>query len=179
LRTTAGVFLLLLGTSPIVLADVPDPNRSTVEINGQGCPTQFLFRADGELDRMTVDIVVRDAFDWPFTFCPVEILVTPNAGALAYCHCAADTHWGVTDDQGAASATFAEIGGRGSLDVRVITHCPLTGTITLAAETVWFTSPDLDGSCEDAPASATDVIDLGIWAAGLPPELRSGIRLHV
>jgi hypothetical protein len=53
------------------------------------------------------------------------------------------------------------------MDVCVTALCQ--GRIALARVPIHFTSPDLDGSCDSHPASAVDVIDLGIWASGLPP----------
>jgi hypothetical protein len=62
---------------------------------------------------------------------------------------------------------FDRIGGRGGLDVCVTALYQWRHG--LACVPIDFTSPDLDGSCDSSPASAVDVIDLGIWASGLPP----------
>lgn len=55
--------------------------------------------------------------------------------------------------------------GHGELWLTLTTHC--SGDINWFTAEVPFTSSDLNASCE--PDAATDVIDLGIWAACLPP----------
>jgi hypothetical protein len=83
-----------------------------------------------------------------------------------------------TDENGIANFVFRKIGGHGELNVLIETTC--TGVMEIGSVTIPFTSPDLNGSnsgpnpsvippCVAAPNSSTDVVDLGIWAAGLPP----------
>jgi hypothetical protein len=41
------------------------------------------------------------------------------------------------------------------------------GSWAFPPEEIEFTSPDLNASCESAPAASTTVVDLGIWSQGL------------
>jgi hypothetical protein len=52
-------------------------------------------------------------------------------------------------------------------EVCLTVHC--VGTNEFCCLEFHFTSPDLNASCHTPPNSATNVIDLGIWAACLPP----------
>ena len=72
---------------------------------------------------------------------------------------------GFTNAGGVVNFTWNCIGGSGNLDVNVTAHC--TGNIGICTENIEFTSTDLDGTCE--PTNSTGVVDLGAWAAGLPP----------
>jgi hypothetical protein len=129
-----------------------------------GC--QYVFDLVGAAEALVVSVTVRDAFDVPIAACSTSATLIPNGGTIAFCACSSARRAGYTDSTGAVEFVFDGIGGRGTLDVRVITHCygdiPICGV-----EHIEFTSPDLDASCE--PLSAIDIIDLAIWAGGLPP----------
>ena len=153
--------------SGIACAKVPDPERSSFVVTGQGGASQFRFRADGALDQMTVTITLRDLFDLPVQYCSTSVTLEPSPATLALCTCGPSSQAARTDSSGALQVAFDRIGGRGSLDVCVTALC--MGRIGLAWLPIDFTSPDLDGSCVSHPASAVDVIDLGLWASGLPP----------
>jgi hypothetical protein len=116
---------------------------------------------DGGLDRMTVCVTLRDAFDTPIPNCTTSVTLTPNAGTIAFDTCCPNPRGGFTDPNGTIQFVFFQIGGRGSLDVAATMHC--AGSIEVARETIDFTSPDLDASDEHV------AIDLGIWAGCLPP----------
>jgi hypothetical protein len=179
LRTTLLVaFIAILPRT--VSAGPPDPSRCTIETNASPVSCQFRFRSDGGLDELRVHVVIRNAFDIPSPNCPTRAtLQSAGATTLALCAC---TTCGIqtasTNINGEAEFIFRKIGGRGELQVLIETLC--FGTIPIGSVTIPFTSPDLDGSgsgpnptvippCKAAPLSATDVIDLGIWANGLPP----------
>ena len=153
--------------SGIVSAGVPDPSTSSVAITGQGSACQFRFRADGGLDQMTVSVTVRGPFGEPEAHCSTSVTLAPNPATLALCTCGPISQGAMPNSNGAFQLVFDRIGGRGSLNVCVTALCQ--GRIALACVPFDFTSPDLDGSCPANPASAVDVIDLGIWANGLPP----------
>jgi hypothetical protein len=132
---------------------------------GQGTPCQFRFRADGGLDDLVVLVTLRDAFDNPIFDCLTTVTLAPNAETLALCGCCPMQQTIASAIDGTLTATWSALGGRGSLDVMVTALCGSHEPI--GVRTVEFTSPDLDGSCE--PASSTGVIDLGLFAGGLPP----------
>ena len=161
------VVAAVLLNSMVVSAGCPNPETSSVVVTGQGSDCQFRFRQDGGLDEMTVSVVVRDAFTNLLNHTPTTITLVPNTGTLALCSCDLLSRTGFTDMNGEFAATFSHIGGRGSLDVSVsVSSC---GNYELGRIPIQFTSPDLNASCEPAPASAVNVVDLGIWASGLPP----------
>jgi hypothetical protein len=116
---------------------------------------------------MTVSVTVRGLFEIPVHDCYTSATLEPNPATLAFCTCGPTSQSAYTDSVGAVQFVFDRIGGRGSLDVCVTALCE--GRVGLACVPIQFTSPDLDGSCDPDPASAVDVIDLGIWASGLPP----------
>ena len=145
---------------------LPDPSRSTAEISGQTQSCQFRFRADGGLDVLAVHVTLRDSFDQPIDACETSVTLHPNAGSL-FCSCNTAAQVGVTAPDGTLHFEFAALGGHGNLSADVTSHC--CGDISVASLPVAYTSPDLDGSCESAPVSATNVLDLGLWASGFPP----------
>jgi hypothetical protein len=160
-------------------AGVPDPARSGCELKGQGASCQFRFRADGGLDCLTVCITLRDAFDTPVPNCSTNAgigLVGPKpangcwaaepGAAICACDSFGLNQGAFSDSTGVVQFVWKCIGGRGIAELCVTAHC--VGVIEMCCHTFHFTSPDLDASC-DAAGSATNVIDLGIWAACLPP----------
>jgi hypothetical protein len=140
--------------------------HSGLAVTGEGSTCQFRFRSDGGLDQLTVHVTVRNAFMEPVAACTTSVALTPGA-STAFCSCDPITRGGFTDPNGVLLATFDRIGGRGTLDVCVTTHC--IGHIALGCVPIEFTSADLDASCQAEPASAVSVVDLGLWAGGLPP----------
>lgn len=167
MRASAFCFLacaVALWTS-IASAGVPDPALSSVVVTGQGSPCQFRFRSNGGMDVMTVRVTVRSVFG-PVISCSTSVTVTPTNTTLALCSCDGLRRGRYTDADGALEVTFARLGGRGSCEVRVTASC--SGQIELARLPFTFTTADLDGSC--ATSNAVNVVDLGIWAAGLPPD---------
>jgi hypothetical protein len=108
---------------------------------------------------MIVSITVRDSFDDPKVHYPTSATLTTNLGTLALSSCGPLSRTGVTDTSGAVRFTFSQLGGRGSLEVRVTTYT----LIELAHVPINFTSPDLDAN------GTVNVVDLGLWAGGLPP----------
>jgi hypothetical protein len=158
-------FLLIIAAvlvASVTFAATPDPNRSGFELSGQGTACHYRFRADGGLDRLTVLVTVRDAFDVPVPDCSTSITLHPIAQTLSFCSCCPSTQGVRTDNEGVMSLVFDKLGGRGSLDVNVTCHC--IGHIGLGQFPIDFTSPDLAASC--APVN---VVSMGIWAQCLPP----------
>jgi hypothetical protein len=128
-------------------------------------PCQYRFRADGFLDVMTVTVTLLTAGGLPVMGWPTTCTLVPNAGTLAFCTCCMNPQAGVTGPGGIIVFTWGKIGGRGTLDV-VVSAAPAPVAFALP---ITFTSPDLNASCNLAPVSATNVLDLGIWANCLPP----------
>lgn len=175
--------LVVLCCSMTAMAAVPDPARSGCQIKGQELSCQFRFRADGGLDKLTVAITLRDAFDTPVPSCSVNagwsnLQIKPGEAGAAMCSCcpaatapnAVPNKGAVTNAAGVAQIIFAQIGGRGIVDICVTAHC--VGNIEICCfSDIHFTSPDLNGSCDLQPpaAASTNVVDLGIWAGCLPP----------
>jgi hypothetical protein len=147
--------------------DVPCnlPERSSYAYSEPSASCQYRFSASGALDEMTVLVTLRDCFDVPVEACSLNVTLTPNSGTLAFCSCEGTVFGALTDAAGVAQFSFSKIGGRGSLDLAVTARC--VGNIGLDVETIEFTTPDLNASCEQSPASSTSIPDLGIWAAGL------------
>lgn len=161
--------LLSLICSSASFAGIPDPTRSGIGLNAPGAACQYRFRVDGLLDRLTVKVTVRDAFDVPVASCNVKgTLQSSGASTIAFCACSpCNPQTAATNASGVVNLVFRKIGGRGNLTCTITAQC--TGNIGLGTRTFDFTSPDLNGSCQANPTSSTDVIDLGIWAGGLPP----------
>jgi hypothetical protein len=128
-----------------------------------GC--QYRFNAVGSLDVLTVRVTLRDCFEVPVADCFVDVTIQPASPTDAFCSCEPVTQQVQTDSNGGATVAFDSIGGRGNLKVCAVAVC--LGNIPVGCDVVSFTSPDLNASCEDAPLSSTNVIDLGIWASGL------------
>jgi hypothetical protein len=149
--------------------DVPCnlPDRSSVVYSAPSSPCQYRFHATGALDEMSVLVTLRDCFDVPVPACSLDVELIPNAGTLAFCSCEGTLFGAVTDLDGVAEMRFSKIGGRGSLDLVITARC--AGSIVLFEETIDFTTPDLNGSCESSPDASTNVIDLGTWANGISP----------
>ena len=157
------VFLVALGVGPAA-AGIPciPPDVSFFEYSPSVRACQYEFNADGGFDELTVNITLLDCTLTPISFCDVEAVLEPNAGTEALCGCEPLSRTVMTDAAGAATWTFSRIGGRGTMDLRLTAHC--IGSVDLWVVDLPFTSPDLDGSCDPAPASSTGVVDLGIWA---------------
>ncbi len=161
--------LLSLICSSVSLAAIPDPSKSGIGLNNPGAPCQFRFRVDGLLDRLTLKVTLRDAFDLPVASCSVKgTLQSSGASTLSFCACSpCNPQTGTTNAAGVVNLVFRKIGGRGNLTATVTATC--TGNIGIGNRTFDFTSPDLNGSCQASPTSSTDVIDLGVFAGALPP----------
>ncbi|HMB67901.1 MAG TPA: hypothetical protein VKU85_01275 [bacterium] len=153
-----------LGTPPAG-AGVPDPDTSSYGVSGAGAPCQFRFRADGGLDELVVQVTVRHTFGHPIQNVPISITLNPAPGAAAFCACCELRHDDWSDSVGVVTAAFSRLGGRGSLTVDVTSHWA-DPPVPFFSIPVDFTSPDLNGSCDPAPASAATIEDLGIWAMG-------------
>lgn len=152
---------VLVGASA-ASAKLPDPSTSELAITGQTVPCQFRFRADGGLDRLIVDVVLRDAFGLPVADCSASASLLPNAETMAFSCCTPSTQFEVSDPEGAVRFEFDAVSGRGSLDVQIMVHC--FGPYELFRTDIRFTSPNLVGDGEPP-----GVLDLGLWAGCLPP----------
>lgn len=151
--------------SPVPTGGVPcDPMlRSVWRIVPPPLACQHRFRADGALDELRVLLTLRDCFDVPVDRCAVQATLAPTAQTAAFCACESIEQVAETNPFGAVAFAFRRIGGRGSAEVRLTLLC--SGNIGFPPLGFDFTSPDLSGSCE--PGSATTILDLGLWAAGL------------
>ncbi|HMB70398.1 MAG TPA: hypothetical protein VKU85_13865 [bacterium] len=149
---------------------VPWVNRSSVALSGAGAPCQYRFQAAGLKDQLVIDITVRDLFDAPIPDIDVKAALIPGVSA-AVCSCEPLEQVVTTDALGVTQAVFSRLGGRGTLDVTVTASAYCNGqmaNITLGEETVSFTTPDQNASCETINPS-TNIFDLAWWAGGLPP----------
>lgn len=154
--------IVVLASAGAASAKLPDPSTSELAITGQTVPCQFRFRADGGLDHLIVDVVLRDAFGLPVPECSASASLLPNGETMAFSCCAPSTQFGVSDAEGAVRFEFDDIAGRGSLDVQITVHC--FGPYELFRSAIQFTSPNLVGNGEPP-----GVLDLGLWAGCLPP----------
>jgi len=159
----------VLVCSSAVLAGVPDPTRSGCGSTGQVMPCMYRFASDGAWDKLTVCVTLRDAFDTPVPSCSTSATVSnPLAGSPPrfFCSCQPGARYtGFSGLDGVICFVIRKLGGSGQLDVNITAHC--TGNIGICTESVTYSTPDLNGSCESQPASSTGVVDLGIWATGL------------
>jgi hypothetical protein len=115
---------------------------------------------------LVVTITARDCFDLPIAQCSTSATITETSGTVALCTCAPNPQWVVTDALGTGTFEFGHIGGRGTAEVCITCRC--CGEIEIWCEEFDFTSSDLDASCQTT-TSATNIIDLGIWAGCFPP----------
>jgi hypothetical protein len=154
-------------------AGVCDPTRSVGRVSAAPVGCQFRFHQAGALDAMTLAVTLRDAFDTPV---PCSTWVDIVDASPAFCvvdptqlstNTLTGTGW--TTPQGEALYVFDRLGGRGTLTLQLSAagccHQPGFGAVFVLEETVQFTSPDLNGSCDPV----VDVLDLGLWASCLSP----------
>ncbi|MEZ5066869.1 MAG: hypothetical protein R3B81_19315 [bacterium] len=164
--------LLVLAVGADALAGVPSPANSSVRLGGQPLACQYRFRADGGLDKMTVFVTLRDAFDVPVANCATSVAATNQTLTLGNC-CPAQmttnilTGNGNTNANGVAHFVVNQLSGRGSADLEVTASC--VGNILISTTNFSYTSPDQNASNEAEPASSTNIVDLGAFAACLPP----------
>jgi hypothetical protein len=158
--------LVVLVCSAVSFAGVPDPSRSGCALNAQPLACQWRFRADGGFDRLTLRVTVRDAFDAPVANCSTYCNL--GGASLVAAQCNGNRKGGLTNAGGVVNFVYRCIGGRGSVQLRVTAVC--SGNVGLCSPTINFTNPDQNASNEGPmlPGSTT-VVDLGLWAAGLPP----------
>lgn len=186
MRGTVAILLLVLASTGPVAAGLPPPEPDdvgrmyycAVGISGQDLgPCHFVFRADGGYDVMTVALTLTNDFHDPVANCSTSVTLDlvddPDSNVDGVCGCGEPLQqWVVTDANGCAELQWSRLGGHGTLEVSITAL--VYGPWGFAPEQIQFTSPDLDASCEAAPAVSTTVIDLGIWAHGLQvPAARS------
>ena len=169
--------LFVLVCSAAALAGVPDPARSSVALSASGNPCQYFFRADGTVDQLTLFVTLRDAFDAPVPNCQTSVaLANPSLQVGNCCPAQMTTNTLTGTDQtnanGVAFFVINQVSGRGTVDLAVTAHC--SGNIGIASPTVAFTSPDQNASNEVFPSFSTNIIDMGVWAGGLPPGFLQG-----
>jgi hypothetical protein len=158
--------LLVLVCSAASFAGVPDPSRSGIATNSQPLACQWRFRADGGLDRLTLKVTLRDAFDAPVASCSTYCNL--GGASLVAAQCNGNRKGGLTNAGGVVNFVYRCIGGRGTVQLRVTAVC--SGNIGIGSQTITFTNPDLNASNEgpNSPGSTT-VVDLGLWSGCLPP----------
>lgn len=168
----------VLACSSLALAGVPDPARSGCGSTGTGSATcHYFFREDGSADVLTCCVTLRDAFDTPVPACSTSFTMTPGVGTANWCKCtggggAEFVSYRTTDFSDSSGVIYFicdAMGGAGTLDLAITTHCAGAGNIEICTKTVNFTSTDLDGSCQSGGSGSTDIFDLGLFANGLPP----------
>ena len=155
--------LVVLACSAAAFAGVPDPSRSGAAVVGNPLACQFRFRADGNLDKLTLKVTLRDAFDAPVASCSTYCNL--GGATLAAGNCGGNRKGGLTTAGGVVNFIYRCIGGRGNVNLLVTAVC--SGNIGIASRTISFTNPDLNGSNE--ASNSTNVTDLGIWAGGISP----------
>lgn len=155
------LFLLLTLPCRPVHAGVPDPATSSYALSGNvaGCP--FVFRSDGGHDALTLEITVRHTFGYVMPGELTSVTLSAASGPNVLCSCCPLRQEAFTDSGGIMRATFSRLGGRGTLTIHVT-----AGVSPFWSIPVEFTSPDLNGSCEAPPQSATTILDLALWAQG-------------
>jgi hypothetical protein len=156
--------LLVLVCSAVVFAGVPDPSKSGCGLSVQPLACQWRFRNDGNLDKLTLKVTLRDVFDNPVASCSTYCNL--GGASLIAKSCGGDRKGGFTTAGGVVNFVYRCIGGRGSVQLRVTAVC--SGNIGICSQTINFTNPDLSGS-RDSDNGATNVVDLGIWAGGISP----------
>lgn len=166
MRTPVALSLIALLSLPSAALAVPDPVLSTAILNAPDFPCHFKFRVDSPaaFDELNVTVSLVNAAGVPEVAWPVTCTLLPIAGTLAFCTCCPNPQVVATNGLGIVVFTFKKIGGRGALGVSVG-----VGPWAFPVMPIAFTSPDMNGSCEAAPAGATTLVDLGIFAGGLPP----------
>jgi hypothetical protein len=167
-----GLLALLAAPVASARADVPCDISLVCDVAidppPAGCQLRF---NGGSLDVLVVRVTLRDCFEVPIPDCFVDVTVQAATPADVFCSCGPVTLRGRTDSNGDAVLQFDSIGGHGTLKACAVAVC--LGNISVGCDSVAFTSPDLNGSCESLPAGSTSVTDLGIWASGLPPSYRA------
>lgn len=170
---SSAIFFLaaLLVTLPLALPTLAGVrsqfSEATVNDPPLGC--QFRFNEIGSLDVLTCSVIIRDGwYGFVLPDCSTTVRLSSISGELCCCPDEAPDYFqsGFTDENGEIQFTFSRIGGHGTLEVNVSSHC--RGNMWVADIPVDFTSADLNGSCETT-GSVVNIIDLGAWAAGLPP----------
>ena len=169
--------LFVLVCSAAALAGVPDPSRSSVATSASGNPCQYFFRADGLVDQLTLFVTLRDAFDAPVPNCATNVTLSNASLQVGNC-CPAQlttntlTGTNQTNANGVAYFVLNQISGRGTVDLNVVAQC--SGNILIATTNVAYTNPDQNASNDLFPLFSTNIVDFGVWAAGLPPAYLQG-----
>ncbi len=156
--------LVVLACTASAFAGVPDPSRSSCALNAQPLGCQWRFRADGGLDRLTLKVTLRDAFDAPVASCTTHCNLA--AASIIANQCGGNRKTGVTNGGGVVDFVYRCISGRGTVDLRVTSRC--TTLIGICSRTITFTNPDLNASNQTTGHSVL-VDDLGLWAGCLNP----------
>jgi hypothetical protein len=145
-----------------------DPLRSTVGVSGQGSPCQFRFHPDGTEDVLSVNVTLRDSFDNPVAGCSTSVTLVPvGPDTFNFCSCCGPRRTGFSGADGTVAITWSSLGGFGSLEARVTTHCG--SRFAIGAPVLNYTSTDLSGDC--TATGSTSIVDWALWARGLPPNV--------
>jgi hypothetical protein len=155
--------LVLVVSAATARAGGPDPGMSFCVLSPPTFPCHYVSAADGAFV-LTVTATILDAGGAPVPFVPSSCTLLPKGGTLNFCSCCPNPQFGLTGAAGVVIFTFSAFGGRGLLDILVE-----AAGVTVCIDTIEYTSPDLNGSCQAIPFSATTVVDLGIWAGAFPP----------
>lgn len=144
-----------------------DPVLSSASLSGQTAGCQFRFHPNGTGDVLTVIITLRDWFNQPVADCSTSVTLVPAPGTETFnvCTCCGERQTGATQADGTLQIAWNAIGGFGTLEARVTTHCQ--GNLALASLPFDFTSSDLSGTC--GSAGTVSISDLALWGRGVTP----------
>ena len=145
--------------------------RTVVTVSPPEASCQYRFNQMGSFDVLTLNVTVRDAFDAPQPGTEVQIELIPDDGSTVLCSCADLVQTEIADAVGATQFQFARIGGRGTIRVEVSLRDQPSDPWFLFCNSIAFpfTTPDLNASCDPGAVPVATVVDLGLWAGGLPP----------
>lgn len=150
----AAILLMLLcgGTA---MAGVPCAGTSTVAPAGNGpCAPDAAVCPAGDLDIMTVTVVVRDCYGTPLAGQTVMVYPVVVGGAVCICPGEDSKTVGPTDATGTTYAHFSRLGGCGLVDF----YGEVSSVVLGPSIAVSLVSPDIDGDC------TVNLVDFGAFA---------------
>jgi hypothetical protein len=139
--TTAALMVLCGG---MALAGVPCPSLSTLEAAGDGsCAPDAAICPAGDLDDITVTIVVRDCYGAPLP--GYMVTVEPGGPAKGLCICPGEDMKtvGPTDATGTTYAHYSKFGGCG----QIWFFGEVNSVVIGPSAPIMLASPDIDGDC--------------------------------
>jgi hypothetical protein len=150
----AAASLLVLWVGTAVAAGVPCAGTTTVVATGSGaCSPGAAVCPAGDLDNVTVTVVVRDCYGQvlPGLYVDVSPAGVPPA---VFCFCDSVKTVGPTDATGTTTAAYADFGGCGDLQF----YATIGAVVAGPSPAITIASPDTDGDCR------VTLIDFGYFA---------------